>query len=238
MALQGNLQDMTVADLIQHNCQDRKTARLIIEQNGQQATLFFKDGAIPHATLDELEGEEVIYRTLNWHDGQFTLEAGLEPETVTITRSWSGLLLKGAQRLDEIQQQPSTFTSEKEHHPMANINDTLAAIMKLDGTIAAALVDWSSGMTLGTIGSNSKFDIDIAAAGNTNVVRSKLDVMKDLKLKGAIEDILITLSEQYHLIRPLSSNPNLFIYVALSRAKSNLGLARHKLAEIEKDLSV
>ena len=119
---------------------------------------------------------------------------------------------------------------------MANIDQTLQAIMGIDGAMAAALVDWNSGMTLGTIGSG--LNIEIAAAGNTNVVRSKLSVMKDLKLKDSIEDILITLTSQYHMIRPLSSNANLFIYVAFDRGKANLGLARHKLAEIEKDLKV
>lgn len=49
MAMQGNLHVMTVADLIQHNCQDRKTARIVIEHNGDQGLLFFRDGAVVHA---------------------------------------------------------------------------------------------------------------------------------------------------------------------------------------------
>ncbi|MCB0195757.1 MAG: hypothetical protein KDJ65_27655 [Anaerolineae bacterium] len=122
---------------------------------------------------------------------------------------------------------------------MANIQDTLDEIMEIDGAIAAALVDWNSGMTLGTAGASSKYlDIDLAAAGNTNVVRAKLDVMKSLNLKGGIEDILITLTEQYHLIRLLGSNPNLFIYVALHRSQANLGLARYTLTKLEKELEV
>jgi hypothetical protein len=91
-------------------------------------------------------------------------------------------------------------------------------------------------MTLGTVGKG--LDIDLAAAGNTNVVRAKIAVMKDLKIKGSIEDILITLTDQYHLIRLLSSNNNLFIYVVLNRAQANLGMARHKLASLEKELTV
>jgi hypothetical protein len=99
--MQGNLQDMTVAELIQHNCQDHKTAKLVIEQNNQQATLFFNEGAVQHATLGELTGEEAVYEILAWQEGQFTLETGLEPPAVTISRSWSSLLLEGARRLDE-----------------------------------------------------------------------------------------------------------------------------------------
>lgn len=119
---------------------------------------------------------------------------------------------------------------------MASIQQTLDGIMKMDGAIATALVDWQSGMTLGTAGSG--FNIELAAAGNTNVVRSKMSVMKDLKLKGNIEDMLITLEEQYHLIRILKSNPTLFLYVALDRSRSNLGLARHQLTALEHDLAI
>ena len=237
MAMQGNLRDITVADLIQYNCQDTKTASLIIIHNQQKATLFFDAGNVQHATLGELEGEEAIYEVLSWQEGTFILELGRKPPTVTINRSWSALLLRGAQSLDEIQNQLND-SPNKEHLKMAGIQDTLDRIMALDGAIATALVDWQSGMTLGTTGGGKDINIDVAAAGNTNVVRAKLGVMRDLKLKGGIEDILITLTEQYHLIRPLGSNPNLFIYVALKRSQANLGLARFKLAELEKALEV
>ena len=85
---------------------------------------------------------------------------------------------------------------------MSHIKDTLKEVLKIEGAIATALVDWSSGMTLGTAGNG--LNIEVAAAGNTNVVRSKMAVMKDLKIKGGIEDILITLDDQYHLIRLLT----------------------------------
>lgn len=101
MAMQGDLHDMAVADLIQHNCQDRKTARLVLDHNGKQATLFFKEGNVAHASLGDLQGEEVVYHVLDWQDGMFSLELGQDAPATTITRSWSGLLLEGARRLDE-----------------------------------------------------------------------------------------------------------------------------------------
>ena len=101
MAMQGSLQDMDVATLIQHNCQDRKTAELNIHHNGNQATLFFKDGDVVHAKLGDMIGEEVVYQIINWNQGKFVLEMGIEPPTSTITRGWSGLLLEAAKRFDE-----------------------------------------------------------------------------------------------------------------------------------------
>jgi hypothetical protein len=103
----------------------------------------------------------------------------------------------------------------------------------LDGFIAAAIADTESGMALGTIGGSNDFDIEVAAAANTEVVKAKGRAMTALQLDDDIEDILISLDEQYHLIRPLSDRPDIFIYLALSRSSSNLALARMRLKELE-----
>jgi hypothetical protein len=110
--------------------------------------------------------------------------------------------------------------------------------MQLDGAIGSCIVDSNSGMMLWAEGGSGVINLEIAAAGNTEVVRSKRKTMRSLGLKDAIEDILITLHNQYHLIRPLSSNDALFIYLVLDKQKGNLAMARHHLAAVEKDLSV
>jgi hypothetical protein len=65
--------------------------------------------------------------------------------------------------------------------------------------------------------------------------------MESLRLDDAIEDILITLTKQYHLIRLLKSSRNeqgLFLYLVLDRQKANLALARHSLKRIESEISL
>jgi len=76
-----------------------------------------------------------------------------------------------------------------------------------------------------------------AAVGNTEVVRAKLKTMRSLGLNDVIEDILITLGKQYHLLRPLAQKEGVFIYYVLDKAKSNLALARRKLQEVEKEIT-
>ncbi len=119
---------------------------------------------------------------------------------------------------------------------MANVKESLAACMEIEGAIGAALVDVKSGMFLGTAGGGDHLNMEVAAAGNTEVVRAKMKIMSSLGLKENIEDILITLGTQYHIIRMLGTQGNLFMYLALHRDKSNLALARHKLSEIEANL--
>ena len=117
---------------------------------------------------------------------------------------------------------------------MANINDGLAKLLEVDGAMCAAVVDANSGMLLGKAGSG--VDLDLAAAGNTEVVRAKMKTMKSLGLNDAIEDILITLGKQYHIIRPVAAKAGLFIYLVLDKAKSNLALARRAAQDAEASL--
>lgn len=114
----------------------------------------------------------------------------------------------------------------------------LSSLQEIDGYIGSALVDSSSGMTLATDGGGQSIDIDTAAAGNTDVVRKKREVMKKLALNDKIEDILISLHKQYHLIRLLESNDAIFVYLALDRSKANLGMARQDLNKFEKGLDL
>ncbi|WP_435591089.1 hypothetical protein [Nocardia sp. bgisy118] len=123
---------------------------------------------------------------------------------------------------------------------MTNLDLALKDMMVIDGAIGAAVVDYNSGMALGMLGSSKALDLQIAAAGNTEVVRAKLRTMEQLNLKEDIEDILITLSGQYHIIRPMTGRKSkgLFLYLALDRGRANLALARHHLRGIEEELEV
>lgn len=119
---------------------------------------------------------------------------------------------------------------------MSNINESLQELMSLDGAMASCIVDYMSGMILGATGSG--IDLELAAAGNAQVVKAKMETMKSLDIAGNINDILITLDEQIHIIRPTVKHDGLFIYLVLDKAKSNLALARRKIQTVEGDLKV
>ena len=125
---------------------------------------------------------------------------------------------------------------------MANngVDVALKNAMHIDGAIAAALVDYNSGMALGATSASKELDATVAAAGNTEVVKAKIRTMEMLGLKDRIEDILITLGRQYHLIRPLHSRDGagLFLYLALAKDRSNLALARRHLQTIAENLEL
>lgn len=117
---------------------------------------------------------------------------------------------------------------------MAGIKQSLDELMTMDGAMCAAVVDATSGMMLGAVGGG--VDMEVAAAGNTEVVRSKLKTMRALGLNDVIEDILITLGKQYHIIRPCTNKEGAFVYYVLDKGRSNLALARRKAQDVDKVL--
>ena len=119
---------------------------------------------------------------------------------------------------------------------MANLNDSLNELMTMDGAMCAAVVDYNSGMMLGSVGTG--VDLELAAAGNTEVVRAKMKTMKALGLNDTIEDILITLGKQYHIIRPVAAKKGMFTYLVIDKQRGNLALARRKTQDVEQALEI
>lgn len=117
-----------------------------------------------------------------------------------------------------------------------DMNISFNTLQELSGFIAAAVVDSSSGMMLDSTVVGD-FDIDLATAGNTEVLQAKLRTMQALGLgEDGIEDILITLGSQYHIIRPLSGNKEIFIYISLDRSKANLAMARIMVKKMDESI--
>ncbi len=125
---------------------------------------------------------------------------------------------------------------------MQRLQDSLVSALNIDGALGIASGDWKTGMCLGFKGTNSpafpEANLELAVAGNTEVIRAKMRVAESLKFTDSIEEILIILETQYHLMRLLKTINGLFFYLALDREKGNLALARIKLNQIEGDLKI
>jgi hypothetical protein len=142
MALKGNLTDISIADLIQLNCQSGARARLTAKHGNQTLVLYFDSGEIAHAQVGDVQGEEAVYELLLWQDGTFEVEQGMETPTRTINIPWSALIMEGMRRLDErgqLPQAPPANPLEAALQDMAaNMSFQGMAVISRDGVVLAA----------------------------------------------------------------------------------------------------
>lgn len=112
---------------------------------------------------------------------------------------------------------------------MANEKALLDVIARIEndvsGVVASAVVDLDSGMTLAAKSNRPEFDLAVASAYNSELVKQKMKIMKALNLKSTLEDMLLTLSDQFHLIRFLPGG-SAFLYLAAEKGSTNLGILR------------
>lgn len=120
---------------------------------------------------------------------------------------------------------------------MATPREYLNDVLDIDGAIGAAVVDYDSGITLGSKGGGS-IDMELAGAGNTRFVLSNLNALTRSGIDEPVEDLLVTLSDQYHLTRFSEVHETIFTYLILNRREANLALARRQLATLESNLQL
>jgi predicted regulator of Ras-like GTPase activity (Roadblock/LC7/MglB family) len=180
MPLQGNLQEMSLANLIQVNCQEMRSARLTLHHAGQEGEVYFSDGQVVHATLGDLAGEAAVYEMLAWLDGTFVLDRDQPAPVKSIDAKWNVLLLEGMKRSAERPVAP--------HKPEGKMKpDTLAQLKAIEG-VAGAVISASDGVVLGVDipGSDGEGEAAIAVFVGTAAVQLGQVLQLDTFLHGIV----------------------------------------------------
>jgi CheY-like chemotaxis protein len=99
--IQGRLEEMGVAELMQSLEMGQKSCRLALTRNGQSCELFFAGGQCKDARLGDVEGDPAVFEAINWSDGEFEIDFAATSERTTTTRSTTGLLMEAMRLLDE-----------------------------------------------------------------------------------------------------------------------------------------
>lgn len=106
----------------------------------------------------------------------------------------------------------------------------------IPGFIAISVCELNSGTTFISDSIDPNFDPTLASAYESEIVKAELGVIKALKLRDDehISDIIITLTDQIHLI-DISKNNAYFVYLVVDSKKSNLGVTRALLTKYENE---
>jgi predicted regulator of Ras-like GTPase activity (Roadblock/LC7/MglB family) len=226
--MKGNLHEMAIADLIQQNCRDRKSAKVSIEHSGRQAFLYFQNGNVVHAGLDDRSGEEVVYEILQWNEGTFDMESGVKPPARTIEKSWSSLLLEGARRLDETQAGNDPFPTEQNVHQEVNemATDFEGLLKSMSGEITGYIASVLVGMDGINVASHTRAKVDPDTVSGQLILLVKLIDTSIQKLgAGELEDNLTTTEGAYLMMRSLPGK-QYFLGLVVDKKTGNLGNMR------------
>jgi predicted regulator of Ras-like GTPase activity (Roadblock/LC7/MglB family) len=239
MAIQGHLHEMGIPTLVQLSCQEGARARLSIRRDDAQAILYFADGNVVHATLrpgegqDGLQGEEVVYRILNWEEGAFSLETGVDPPAQTIHTPWAALLMEGLQRRDE--ERWNTLEKEeitrRDTMSARTTTDILKDFLNVPG-ISTAVVVGRDGFVIETAGGTKALNIDALGASLANAINGIEMMGQELKIR-TFQDLFVEYQGALILSRPVGDA----IIALVAPDASKLGIVRYQIKPLVKELA-
>ena len=141
MPLEGSLLDLSLANLIQLNCQEMNNVRINLVRQGKEGIIFCSEGNIVHAITGSLKGDEAVFELLHWKAGNFRVTSNVKPPERTINKGWNTILLEGMQRIDEgeetMEDKFSKLVNNLKQVPAVNG----AVIMARDGTVLAQAIE-------------------------------------------------------------------------------------------------
>src|SRR5271166_3991356 len=101
--IQGRLEEMSIIDLMQSLEMGQKSCRLLVKKAGETGELYFAAGQCRDAKMDNLVGDDAVYKALLWTEGEFEIDfnAANASSNTTTTRSTTGLLMEAMRLMDE-----------------------------------------------------------------------------------------------------------------------------------------
>lgn len=232
----GSIHGLSLIDLMQMFHYARRSLSIVVDGLAP-GHVFVEDGQLIHAVYRELIGEPALRAILAMPAGSLRTMVLPQSTPRSIARDFQTLLLDSLRTVDEA----GRHGLDDE---LAELDETSAAqrsdlqrfverLHRIDGYAAALLIDCDSGVMLGSDGESPGFDLHTAAAGYGELYRIERATVAGFGDLDRIEDVVITLSRQYHVLHAVAWQPSLLLCVVLDRRSTSLGLARYAMATAE-----
>ena len=217
--LQGKLETMSLASIIQVNCEERNRAQLRLRHKGQEGKIFFDQGRVVHAEINGVMGDEAIYRMLEWGQGSFNLEMGLAPPLRTVDAGWSELVLEGVRRIDEDQASggldwSDTVFEEEEKVEAASgqVQRITKVISRMDDVEGVVISDQE-----GNVLASNYPQEDRQVAAISHFINRQAERLSGLLQAGAFNRTYFGSKDTKSLVMPFG---DYFLYVLISKRAS------------------
>lgn len=245
----GAMQLETLPDLVQLFTLSNMSGALHIWRSEQHGTLWFDRGAVVHAEAGPLRGVDAFNEVLSWSGGRFELRRHVRLPERTIFEGTTALLLEVFRRMDESKRDteselsaPEPLTLETDGLPgspeeLAVYTDALSHLRGLAGYLGSCAIHVSTRQLIAADRQTSAIDVEAAGLANIDVISAKQQVIERLGFDDTIDDMIITISSQYHLMRPLRGRRDIFFYLVVDRPLANLATARLVLRSAERSIT-
>ncbi len=250
-AFSGAIAVSMLGEVVQLYGLANRTGTLLVQSAGGVGEIAFESGRVVDARAGELRGVDAFNDILGWTSGGFSWSSAA-PQQRTITTGLSELLIDAYRLRDEasagVKSSDSNITFDMLDEATAaptpvpqpadnNVVANLSRLERADGFLGAALFDINTNACVAAVERGAD-QLEQAALGHAAVVEAKRRTISNLQLNDELEDIVISLGREYHLLRLCRRRPQLFFFLTLDRARANLAMARYLLSDVERDIVV
>lgn len=251
VGFRGSVHGLSLVDMLQMYHYGRRSVTIAVEGSAP-GRLHLRDGQIIHAEHEGLTGEAAVASILAMAAGTLGTTA-LPPNLPrTIKRDVQEVLLSALRAIDEATAHRPIDTDEDDEDAFdiafdLHSDDDLAAAKQalpphtlvlqrtreIEGYLAACMFLASNG---GVVCHDGSIDLRPATSLTAEAMKLKQKTIEDMGMDDEAEDLLITCTNQYHLLRRLHSEVPAFIYLVLDRSRSNPILAKLALENAVRSL--
>ena len=249
--VKGRVENLTLASFLQLLEMERKTCSLAVSSNSYRGLLYLRDGHLVGAETAGLKGQPAALEIVTWENVDIEISEHVPPFEPEIEATLRFLLMEGMRLKDE-RQEAGTPVPPPSPPPVPppvaaprrsalDLGIAFGEIMKrgqaIKGSQGLLLVDTDGGEVLGAAGAAEGVDLGTTMAlPAAQFLRQERRVAERLGLDDPLQDVIVTTSERYYLIRVVGEGEH-FLLLVLDRHKANLAKAQLDLVALERSLA-
>lgn len=263
-SVKGRVENISLSSFLQLLEIERKTCTLSVTSGEHGGRLYFRGGKLVGAETEELKDEAAALEIVTWEHADIEIADGCPVAGPELEGGLRFFLLEGMRLKDERErhgpaQQPD-ISQETDAAIEALLSDAgslvqpsgdaLAAAERaetvrealergreLEGSLATLLVETATGKLIAAAIGAKGVDLEVAARATAELARQKPRIDETIGLKDSVEEVLLTSTRRYYLLRPVGSEDRTFLLLVLDRSKASLTAAHEGLAAMERELT-
>lgn len=264
-SVKGRVENISLSSFLQLLEIERKTCTLSVSSGEHGGRLYFRGGQLVGAETEGLMDQAAALEIVTWEHADIEIADGCPADGPELEGGLRFLLMEGMRLKDERERHaphPPGIAQETDAaieallspdsgamprpagvDPIAaaeraeTIREALERGRGLEGSLATLLVETASGNLVAAAIGAKGVDLEVAARATSEFARQKPKVEETIGLKDAVEEVLLTSTRRYYLLRPVGSEDRMFLLLVLDRSKANLTAAQKELAAMERELT-